>query len=123
MAICRLGSRIEFSDHYDNLVCKGYNVDFLIDRVEELLVERRPELSWEPYTSEMSVEHTSLRMAKAENNVDEIAVLMSELWEQAKTEYKATVSAEKLTLMEKAEKAANLNELEEIFFKIYALEF
>ena len=75
------------------------------------------------YTSEMSVEHTSLRMAKAENNVDEIAVLMSELWEQAKTEYKATVSAEKLTLMEKAEKAANLNELEEIFFKIYALEF
>ena len=62
-------------------------------------------------------------MAKAENNVDEIAVLMSELWEQAKTEYKATVSAEKLTLMEKAEKAANLNELEEIFFKIYALEF
>lgn len=123
MAICRLGSRIEFSDHYDNLVWKGYNVDFLIDRVEELLVERRPELIWEPYTSEMSVEHTSLRMAKAENNVDEIAVLMSELWEQAKTEYKATVSAEKLTLMEKAEKAANLNELEEIFFKIYALEF
>ena len=123
MAICRLGSRIEFSDHYDNLVWKGYNVDFLIDRVEELLVERRPELIWEPYTSEMSVEHTSLRMAKAENNVDEIAVLMSELWEQAKTEYKATVSAEKLTLMEKAEKAVNLNELEEIFFKIYALEF
>ena len=123
MAICRLGSRIEFSDHYDNLVWKGYNVDFLIDRVEELLAEKRPELIWEPYTSEMSVEHTSLRMAKAENNVDEIAVLMSELWEQAKTEYKATVSAEKLTLMEKAEKAANLNELEEIFFKIYALEF
>lgn len=123
MAICRLGSRIEFSDHYDNLVWKGYNVDFLIDRVEELLAEKRPELIWEPYTSEMSVEHTSLRMAKAENNVNEIAVLMSELWEQAKTEYKATVSAEKLTLMEKAEKAANLNELEEIFFKIYALEF
>lgn len=123
MAICRLGCRIEFSDHYDNLVWKGYNVDFLIDRVEELLAEKRPELIWEPYTSEMSVEHTSLRMAKAENNVDEIAVLMSELWEQAKTEYKATVSAEKLTLMEKAEKAANLNELEEIFFKIYALEF
>lgn len=122
MAICRLGSRIEFSDHYDNLVWKGYNVDFLIDRVEELLAEKRPELIWEPYTSTMSVEHTSLRMAKAENNVDEIAVLMSELWEQAKTEYKATVSAEKLTLMKKAEKAANLNELEEIFFKIYALE-
>ena len=122
MAICRLGSRIEFSDHYDNLVWKGYNVDFLIGRVEELLAEKRPELIWEPYTSEMSVEHTSLRMAKAENNVDEIAVLMSELCEQAKTEYKATVSAEKLALMKKAEKTANLNELEEIFFKIYALE-
>lgn len=47
---------------------------------------------------------------------------MSELWEQAKTEYKVTVSLEKLALMEKAEKAANLNELDELFFKIQALE-
>ena len=122
MAICRLGSRREFSKDYDNLFWKGYDMDFLMGRVEGLLDEKRPELYWSPFTSEMSVEHTSLRMAKAENNVDEIAVLMSELWEQAKTEYKATVSAEKLSLMEKAENAANLNELDEIFSQIQALE-
>lgn len=122
MAMCCLGSRKEFSRNYDNLYWKGYDVAFLISRVEELLNEKRPELYWKPFTSEMLVEHDSLRLARAENNVDEITELMAELWEQAKEEYKATVSSEKLSLMDEAENAPNLNGLDELFRQIQALE-
>lgn len=110
MAVCSLGHRFVFSKDYDNLVWKGYDRDEIIGMVECLLEEQRPELIWRPYTSEMCVEHFSLRIAKEENDIEEIAAFMKNLWEQAKSEYRATVSNEKAELMLKAEKAVNFAE-------------
>lgn len=111
MATCTIAQREVFSRDYGNFWARGYDVDALIDRVEELLAAARPELIWWPHTGEMCVEHTSLRAARAENPVEEIEELMTDLWEQAVREQLEAMTPEQHEFCEMVDRAGSINEV------------
>lgn len=111
MATCTIAQREVFSRDYGNFWARGYDVDALIARVEELLADARPELIWWPHTGEMCVEHTSLRAARAENPVDEIEELMTGLWEQAAREQQEAMTTEQREFCKMVDRAGSINEV------------
>ena len=122
MCICKIYSGVIFSKNYDNLYWKGYNLDFLIGRVEELLQEKRPDLIWYYETGEIAVEHTSLSQARLENPIEEIKGLMVELWETAKQDFRNKCSSERLALMDKVNKVHSVFEYDSILEEINNLD-
>lgn len=94
--LCSLGYRLAFSKDYNNYYFKGYNVDALIERAEELLHEKMPHIVWLPYTSEVCVEHTSILEARAENPIEEVEACIIECWKQAEKEQEEAMSEEEL---------------------------
>lgn len=111
MATCTIAQREVFSRSYKNLEARGYDVDGLITRVKELLADARSELIWWPHTGEMCVEHTSLRAARAENPVEDIEELMTNLWEQAINEQQEAMTPEQREFCEMVDRADSINEV------------
>lgn len=111
MALCFLGSRFAFSKNYNNYHFKGYDADALIDRVEDLLSEKMPQIVWLPNTSEVAVEHTSLKAARAENPIEEVEACIKGCWAQAVREQEEEMSEEELAHTRALTNASNINEV------------
>lgn len=111
MALCILGSRFAFSKNYNNYHFKGYDADTLIERVSELLSEKLPHIVWLPHTSEVAVEHTSLKAARAENPIEEVEDCIKGCWAQAVREQEEDMSEEELAHTRALKSASNFNEV------------
>lgn len=109
MSFCIIAQRGVFSEDYNNYSLRGYDVDALVSRIQGLLHEARPELVWLPETSQIGIEHTSLRAARAENPVEEIEKLMAELWDQAAREQLNSMAPAEKDFCRLVENAPDIN--------------
>lgn len=122
MTLCDLGERGAFGRDYLNYEQKGYDVEALTKRVEELLHEVSPELIWSPATSSMDVEAEDLREARKKYDVDAIAKTMEGLWEKAAAEQAAGFSDAHKALLDELDRAGNWEICGKIFREIERLK-
>lgn len=103
---CSLGHSDVFSQNHHNYHTRGYDADWLMCRVDELLCSVRPDLIWCPETGEICIKAPSLREARAANPRSELEELMESLWERAADEwYKGNVDDQYKRLMDRMEQA------------------